>query len=108
MTVMLSNTAYALWNKGIGTINSHGDYVPVDNFVKNISVDKQPYNKELLLKNYGYDIDVTNRLFYEYFGVDLDIKIGSILKNANDTEEYEIRKFITWDTYTEIFVYRTK
>ncbi|WP_010236277.1 hypothetical protein [Clostridium arbusti] len=105
---MLKNTTYALWNKGQGSINSHGDYVTTDIFIKNIDLDKQPYNKELLLKTYGYDVDVTNRLFYEHYGVDEDIKINSILKTTDDTEEYEIRKFIRWDTYTEIFVYQIK
>lgn len=105
---MLENTKYSLWNKGQGNINSHGDYVTTDVLTKNISVDFQPYNTELLLKNYGYNIEVTNRIFYEHFGIDSDIKVGSILKNTDDTQEYEVRKFIPWDTYTEIFVYKIK
>lgn len=105
---MLKNTTYTLCSKSNGSKNSHGDWITTDVEVKNIVVDKQPYNKELLLKNYGYGIEVTNRLFYEYFGVDEDIKINSILKTLDGTEEYEIRKFINWDTYTEIFVYQIK
>lgn len=105
---MLKNTTYSLYSKSSGSKNFHGDWVTTDIEVKNIVVDKQPYNKELLLKNYGYDIEVTNRLFYEYFGIDPDIKINSILKTLDGTEEYEIEKFITWDIYTEIFVYQIK
>lgn len=111
---MITNTTYALYKKGVGTENSHGDWVTGnDIFVKNICVDKQPYNSELLLKNYGYTIDVTNRLLYEHFGLDTDIKINNLLKvmdvdGVTELEVYEIRKYIPWDIYTDIFVYKIK
>lgn len=103
---MVTNSTYALYSYNPGSKNSHGDWStgePV--FIKNIDVDRQPYNKALMLKQYGYDIDVTDRLLYEYFGVDEDIKINSILKDVVTGDEYEIRKIIAWDTYTDLFVY---
>lgn len=103
---MLKNTTYALWKKTEGYTNEYGDWVNGSEYVKDVVVDKQPYNKELLLRNYGYNIEVTDRLFYEKFGGDTDIQINYILKNG--TEEYEIRQIITWDTYVDIFVYRIK
>lgn len=101
---MVINATYGLYSYGTGTKNSHGDWITTPNFIKNIDVDRQPYNRALLLKQYGYDVDVTDRLFYEYDGIDTDIKINSILKDENNNE-YEVRKFIPWDDYMEIFVY---
>ncbi|AGK97630.1 hypothetical protein [Clostridium pasteurianum] len=105
---MVTNCTYALWNKTGGSVNSHGDYVTTPTFIKNISGDLQPYSTAQLLKSYGETIEVNNVLFYNHFGIDTDIKIGTILKNSDDTQEYEIRKFIPWDTYTQIFVFRIK
>lgn len=101
---MVINSTYTLYSYGIGTKNSHGDWVANLVEIKKIDVDRQPYNKELLLKQYGYDVDVTDRLMYEHFGPDDDIKINSILKDTSDNE-YEVRKIIQWDSYTDIFVY---
>jgi hypothetical protein len=99
----------ALYGKTVGEKNSHGDWVTTDGFIKNILVDIQPYNTEMLKKNYGYDIEVSNRIFYDHFGIDTDIKINYILKTLEEVQkEYEIRKFIPWDTYMDIFVYRIK
>lgn len=109
---MQTNTTYKLYGKGTGSKNSHGDWVTTDTYIKDILVDKQPYNSELLLKTYGYKLDVTNRLFYPFFGVDSDIKEKCLLKILNDDgtdkEIYEIRKSIIWDTYTDIFVQKIK
>lgn len=65
-------------------------------FIKSIDVDIQPFSRRLLLKSYGYDLEVTKRIFME---VDQDVKIGTILKytdSQNKTEEYEV-KAIPWD-----------
>lgn len=103
---MVTNTTYALYSYGPGYKNSHGDWItgePV--FIKNIDVDKQPYNRALMLKQYGYDVDVTDRLMYEHFGNDADIGVNSVLKDISTGDEYEVRKIISWDTYMDIFVY---
>ena len=78
---MNTNDKISIWNKSIGT-KVGGIYIPgVLGFVKDINVDKQPYSKALLLKTYGYDIEVNVRIFIPNF--DSDIKIGTILKYTN-------------------------
>ena len=51
----------------------------------------------MLLRDYGYDIEVTKRIFHE---VDDDIKLGTILKYKD--EQYEVRKIILWEVYMEV------
>lgn len=65
-------------------------------FIKSIDCDIQPYSKALLMKSYGYDIEVTKRIFMD---VDLDVKIGTIFHYTNPqnvVEKYEV-KAIPWD-----------
>jgi hypothetical protein len=74
-------------------------------WVKDIYGDLQPYSTELLLKDYGYNIEVTKRLFSD---LETDIKIGTILKHSNKqniVESYEVRKIIPWDNYMEVMIY---
>ena len=99
---MLTNKTLKLYN--IETIRNGINVVNQDNYIKEIDVDLQPYNTALLLKNYGYNIEVTNRIFYE----DIDIIIGNRLKDIDDIGNvkhiYQVQKIIVWDTYSEIFV----
>lgn len=65
-------------------------------WVKNIDCDIQSYSKELLLKQYGYNIEVNKRIFMDF---DPNIKIGTILyytNSQNVIEKYEV-KAIPWD-----------
>ncbi|MBU3098382.1 MULTISPECIES: hypothetical protein [Clostridium] len=100
---MLKNNTVGIWNKGPST-KVNGITIPgVLGWVKDIDVDIQPYSKALLLKNYGYDIEVDKRVYVDYF--DSNINIGTILKY---TDKYgkEINlsvKVIPWDDeYMEI------
>jgi len=66
--------------------------------VKDVYCDMQPYSKALLLKTYGYDLEVTKRIFF--MDVDYDIKIGTLLYYTNPqnvVEKYEV-KAIPWDS----------
>lgn len=96
---MIKNKIVDLYNK-TGAKDDFGGYIETPTFIKSIDCDIQPYSTELLLKNYGYNIEVSKRIFMD---IDTDIKVGSILKynNAN----LEVRKTIPWDNYMEVFVY---
>ena len=71
-------------------------------FIKSIYADIQPYSKALLIKQWGYDLDVSRRIFMD---VDNDVKIGTIFhynNKQNSIEKYEV-KAIPWDTnYLEV------
>lgn len=58
--------------------------------------DMQPYSKALLIKQYGYDIEVTKQFFMD---TNSNVKIGTILHYTNPRniiEKYEVRA-IPWD-----------
>lgn len=98
---MLFNKTLGLYNTIAGHKDDFGSWVPEsEEHIKDIDVDLQPYSTELLLKTYGYNVEVTNRLFCD---LDLDIKIGATLKD--DIQSYEVRKIIPWNTYMEVMVY---
>ena len=98
---MYTNKTLKLYN--ITTTRVGVSIVNQDNYIRDIDVDLQTYNTALLLKNYGYNIEVTNRIFYE----DTDIIIGNRLKDIDSSGNvkhiYQVQKVITWDTYQEIF-----
>ena len=65
-------------------------------FVKNIDCDMQPYSRALLIKAYGYDLEVTKRIFMD---IDPDVRIGTVFHYTNlqgIVEKYEV-KAIPWD-----------
>lgn len=101
---MLKNFNVDIYNKSAGK-KVDGIYIP-GNFTtpKNIDVDIQPYSTELLLKDYGWNIEVNKRIFVDYN--DEDIKIGTVIKYTNKqnvVESYEVKKFIPWNNHMEIF-----
>ena len=95
---MLKNDTITLTNQGVGTQDIYGNYIPGVNVSKPMRVNVQPYSRELLLKAYGYDIEVTKRVMCE---VDTDIKEGSIITYKGI--DYEVKK-IPWDIgHMEVF-----
>ncbi|MCH3962688.1 MAG: hypothetical protein LKE46_00200 [Clostridium sp.] len=101
---MLQNFTVGIYVKTEGHQDSHGSWVPgEDQHIKDIDCDIQPYSQELLLKEYGYNIEVNKRIFVDYY--EPLIKIGIILKYVNkrgETEVYEV-KAIPWDDeYMEV------
>lgn len=99
---MIKNTNVSIYNKVL-TPDGYGGNNEALTYVKDICVDIQPYNTALLLKNYGYNIEVNKRVFIDHF--DRDIKIGTILKYTDkygNTLNLEI-KTIPWDDgYMEV------
>ena len=102
---MLKNFNVDIFNKSSGE-KVNGIYISVTlNHLKNIDCDLQPYSTELLIKNYGWNIAVNKMILIDYF--DKDIKIGTIIKYTNKqnvTESYEVKKFIPWGNYMEVFL----
>jgi len=95
----------SVYNKSPGT-KVGGIFIPgVLAWVKDIMCDVQPYSRALLLKTYGYDIEVNYRIYVDYF--DKDIKIGTIIKYIDkyDKELSLEVKAIPWDDeYMEVML----
>lgn len=98
---MLKNHLINIYNKAEGQKNEYGVWIEGElEFTKQKYVDIQPYSTELLLKDYGYNIEVTKRIFDD---TDENIVIGTILEHKSD--KYEVRKIIPWDTYVEVMCF---
>lgn len=91
----------AIYNRGAST-KVNGITIPgVLTYVKDVMVDIQPYSTALLLKDYGYSIEVNKRIFADY---DSAIKLGTVFYYVNlqgVTEKYEVKQIIQWD-YIEV------
>lgn len=98
---MYTNKIMPLYTAGDGSEDDAGNWKKGDLvFVRNVPMDFQPYSTELLKKDYGYDIEVTHRLFIENAS---DIEIGMCFHDGDSV--YEICKIIPWDSYSEVMVY---
>ena len=64
---------------------------------KTTKADVQPYSRELLKKEYGYDIECTKRVFMA-----LDNTISDKWYITYESVKYTIVKIIKWDTYMEL------
>jgi len=93
---MLYGHKVSLYSRGEST-KVGGICIPGESsWIKDINCDMQSYSKELLLKQYGYDIQVNKRIFMDF---DPEIKIGTILyytNSQNNVEKYEV-KAIPWE-----------
>lgn len=95
------NKILPLYAKGAGQADDAGNWKNGDSvFIRNVPADFQPYSTELLKKDYGYNIEVTHRLFVPDAS---GIKIGMYFVEGDI--KYEIRKIIPWDSYFEVMVY---
>jgi hypothetical protein len=94
---MLANYNVSIYNKGAST-KVNGITIPgVLTYVKDVMVDIQPYSTALLLKEYGYNIEVNKRIFMDY---DSTVKIGTVFYYINllgITEKYEVKTLTNWD-----------
>jgi hypothetical protein len=94
---MLKNFNVGVYNK-LPSTKVSGITIPGKlDWVEDLELDIQPYSKALLMKQYGYDIEVNKRMYLEYF--DKNIKIGTILKYIDKYGQninLEI-KTIPWD-----------
>lgn len=98
---MYKNYTVGIWNRGPST-KVGGITIPgVLAWVKDANVDIQPYSTALLLRDYGYSIEVNKRIFMDF---DIDIKIGTVFYYTNPQEileKYEVKTIINWD-YLEL------
>lgn len=67
--------------------------------MQTIDTDIQPYSKDKVQKEYGYDIECTNRMFCD---IDEDIKENMVVLYNGDT--YRVKKIIKWDDYFDIIL----
>lgn len=85
---------------GVGTVNDDGIYHDgQDSTLKIIECDVQPYSRDRLYRQYGYDENVEFRVFSD---IDTDIKNGVKVKYLEDN--YKIVKVIQWDDFLEWFI----
>ena len=86
-----------VYNKGPST-KVNGITIPgALDWVKDIMADLQPYSTALLLKDYGYNIEVNKRIFMDY---DSAIRIGTVFYYVNlqgTIEKYQCKTLINWD-----------
>lgn len=98
---MLCNYSVSIYNKGAST-KVNGITIPgVLSYVRDVTCDIQPYSTALLLKDYGYNIEVNKRVFLD---MDSTIKIGTVLFYTNlqrIVKKYEVKVVIEWD-YLEL------
>lgn len=103
---MLCDYMVELWNNDPST-KVNGITIPGElGHIKDIYVDIQPYSKALLIKEYGYDIEVNKRIFID--GFDKDVKIGTIFKYTDKYGKDIILevKAIPWDDgYMEVMCF---
>lgn len=94
---MLSNYSVGVWNRGPST-KVNGITIPgVLAWARDADVDLQPYSTALLLRAYGYNIEVNKRVFIDYSP---DIKIGTVFYYTNPQgvlEKYEVKTLVSWD-----------
>lgn len=79
-----------------GKVNDMGIYEPSESSVyKTIHCDVQPYSKDRLYRDYGFDEEVKYRVFSDPYPD--DIKNGVTVKYNN--KDYKIVRVIEWDDY---------
>lgn len=88
---MLKRDRVTLINTSEGTTDEYGGYVVGTETSETLMCNIQPFSRELLLKKYGFDIEVTKLMICS---VDNDIKEGSII--IYNKKKYEVKK-IPWD-----------
>jgi hypothetical protein len=89
---MFDNYLVGVWNRGPSTKVNDITIPGVLAWVRDVMCDVQPYSQELLLKTYGYSIQVTKRFFIDEGA---DISIGTVLMLG--TQKHEVKKIIEWD-----------
>lgn len=94
---MLADYSVGMYNRGSST-KVNGVTIPgVLTWVKDSMVDIQPYSTALLLKEYGYSVEVNKRILMDY---DPTVKIGTVFYYTNlqgVVEKYEAKTVIQWD-----------
>ena len=99
---MFNNFTVGIWNR-LPSTKVNGITIPgVLTFVRDILCDVQPYSTELFIRQYGYNIECTKRIFMDF---DSAIKIGTIFKYTDKYgKEISLEvKVVPWDEgYMEV------
>jgi len=94
---MLNNYRVGIYNR-LPNIKVNGITIPgVLAWVKDADVDIQPYSTALLLRSYGYNIEVNKRVFIDFDPV---VQIGTVFYYTNPqnvVEKYEVKTLVNWD-----------
>lgn len=72
----------------------------IENVVKTIFCDVQPYSKELAYREYGYNEEVTNRMFVDNYIY--EFKLGDTVKFED--VNYIVKKVLNWDGFQEVLI----
>lgn len=81
------------------TTNEYGTRTKVQpTYQKTIMTTIQPYSRDKLIKNYGFDILVTKVIY-----CDVDPLIDELVYLKYKNEWYSIKKLIEWDNHLEVF-----
>jgi len=94
---MFTDYKVGVWNRGPST-KVGGITIPgVLAWARDVMCDIQPYSTALLLRTYGYNIEVNKRVFLDFYP---DVKIGTVFYYTNPQgvlEKYEIKTLVNWD-----------
>ena len=83
-----------------GHLDENGLWVEgIDEIVKTIECDVQPYNKELSYRDYGFNEDVKYRIFCD---IDDLLKLGTQVKYKD--ENYTVVNITDWDDYLVVLI----
>lgn len=98
---MTFNDRLELYNFSEGSFDKMGIYKVGEALPpKTIFCDIQNYSTEKFYKNFGYEEEVTNRIFCF---IDKNINMNSLLK-TKDNKSIEIKKINKYKDYLELFV----
>ncbi|EHQ90171.1 hypothetical protein [Desulfosporosinus youngiae] len=98
---MFYNHTLYLLNVNPGELDDYGIYHEgQEQVLKSFPCDIQPYSSELLYREYGYQEQVTKRVFCD---LDSDIKNGKIVRDGSG-QKYMIKKIIPWDDYMDVML----
>lgn len=78
---------YGIWHEG------------EEKVIKTTRCDVQPYSKDLLYQDYGYQDQCIKRIFMD---LDNDYKIGKKIKY--NSQLYKTMRVIDWDDYQELMI----
>lgn len=79
---------WGIYHKGVETV------------LKTIPCDIQPYSSELLYREYGYQEQVTKRVFCD---LDSALVNGAIVEDITD-KRYMVKRIIPWDDYLDVML----
>lgn len=85
-----------------GTTDEMGIHQPgATEVIREISCDIQPYSRDLAYRDYGFNEDVTYRIFCDPDPWN-DLKIGGYVEYQD--KQYQIKKIIPWEDAWDVLI----